>query len=144
MALIVLTSGAIVYRLASGPSTEPRPVDRPATGVATTLAATTSTGRSGVYYLPPGSESGSVPLMVALHGTGGKGSAMLARLRPIAERERFIVVAPDSVSVAGAWLVARGAQGVGISVRDVCAAGYRREPAIVSAPSAICEARRTS
>jgi len=44
--------------------------------------------------------------MVSFHGTGGKGSLMILRLQALAEREGFMVLAPDSVSVAGVWSVA--------------------------------------
>ena len=76
-----------------------------------TLTASTSTGRRGVYYLPRNPEGRALPVLVMLHGTGGTGSGVLARLRPVAETEKFIAVAPDSVSVAGVWLVEPGARG---------------------------------
>lgn len=119
--LVVLASAAIVYRFAFNPPAGLRPAHRSATGGVEAIAATTSTGRSGAYYLPPDWDSGTLPLMVALHGTGGKGAGILARLRALAERERFVIVAPDSVSIAGAWLVARGAHGVTEDHRHVMA-----------------------
>lgn len=73
-----------------------------------TTQATTSTGRRGGYYLPQDYPSHTLPLLVILHGTGGKGAAMIYRLsvlRALAEREKFIVIAPDSVSVVGVWVV---------------------------------------
>jgi poly(3-hydroxybutyrate) depolymerase len=70
-----------------------------------TNTSSTTTGRHGAYYLPPHHESGALPLLIVLHGTGGKGADILVRLRTIAERERFIVIAPDSASITGAWLV---------------------------------------
>src|SRR5215468_10959991 len=76
------------------------------------LRTTTSTGRQGAYYIPRASASEALPVLVFLHGTGGKGSTAVARLRELAERERFIAIAPDSVSVAGTWLVDPRAQGV--------------------------------
>ena len=75
------------------------------TGTVRMIQTTTSTGRQGAFYLPPGHESRTLPLVVLLHGTGGKGSLMLLRLRVLAEREGFIVAAPDSVNVAGVWTV---------------------------------------
>ena len=69
------------------------------------VKAATSTGRGGVYYLPRGHESRALPLLVVLHGTGGKGSLAIARVRALAEREGFIALAPDSVSVAGVWVL---------------------------------------
>ena len=70
-----------------------------------TIQSSTTTGRHGAYYLPRDYESGALPLLIILHGTGGKGADVLVRLRTIAERERFIVIAPDSASITGAWLV---------------------------------------
>jgi predicted esterase len=77
------------------------------TGITHTVKAATSTARQGAYYLPSDYESRSLPLMVSFHGTGGKGSLMILRLQALAEREGFIVLAPDSVSVAGVWSVAQ-------------------------------------
>jgi poly(3-hydroxybutyrate) depolymerase len=76
--------------------------------VTRTIQAKTSTARQGAYYLPGTYESRSLPLLVGFHGTGGKGSLMILRLQALAEREQFIVLAPDSVSVAGVWSVAQG------------------------------------
>jgi poly(3-hydroxybutyrate) depolymerase len=73
-----------------------------------TLQVATSTGRRGVYYLPRGYEARSLPLLVMLHGSRGKGSVVALRLIDLAEREGFIIVAPDSVSAAGAWLIGTG------------------------------------
>lgn len=75
------------------------------TGQTRTVQAATSTGRQGVYYLPRGHESRALPLFVFFHGTGSKGSLAMLRLRPPAEQEGFIALAPDSVSVAGVWMV---------------------------------------
>jgi len=75
------------------------------------LQATTSSGRQGAYYLPRDHAARPLPLLVFLHGTGGKGSTALLRFRALAERERFIAVAPDSVSTAGVWLVQHGTTG---------------------------------
>jgi poly(3-hydroxybutyrate) depolymerase len=65
----------------------------------------TSTGRQGAYYLPRGHESRALPLLVFFHGTGGKGSLAILRLQAPAEQEGFIVLAPDSASVSGVWIV---------------------------------------
>ena len=84
-----------------------------------TLRTTTSTGRQGAYYIPQASASEALPLLVFLHGSGGKGSTALLKLRDLAERERFIAIAPDSVSVAGTWLVDPRADGVTEDYRHV-------------------------
>lgn len=140
LSFIVLGAGATVaYRRVVVSSARVSPLDRGRIGTVATMRATTSTGRQGAYYLPPDYESAMLPLVVFLHGTGGKGSIMILRLRGLAERERFIAVAPDSVSVAGAWLVAYGRQAatedhrhVMASVREVLALpGVRIDPAQV-------------
>ncbi len=70
------------------------------------VQAATSTGRQGAaYYLPRGYESRALPLLVFFHGTGGTGSLAILRLQALAEQEGFIVLAPDSVSVSGVWMV---------------------------------------
>jgi poly(3-hydroxybutyrate) depolymerase len=83
------------------------PVDAEAggTGLTRAVQAATSTGRQGAYYLPRGYESLALPLLVFFHGTGGKGSVAILRLQALAEQEGFIVLAPDSVSVSGVWMV---------------------------------------
>jgi len=108
------------------------------------VQAVNSTGRNGAYYLPRGYESRVLPLLVLLHGTGGKGSLAIARLQTLAEREGFIALAPDSVSVAGVWVVGQrpgettedrrhvmacvrevlAAPGVRVDVSHVLAAGF--------------------
>src|SRR5262245_45646491 len=75
------------------------------TGLTRDVKASTSTGRKGAYYLPSGYESRALPLLIFLHGTGSKGSLAIRRLGALAEKERFIALAPDSVSVAGVWIV---------------------------------------
>jgi poly(3-hydroxybutyrate) depolymerase len=60
------------------------------------LATKNDIGRSGAYYVPAHPERGPLPLVVALHGTNGAGGSMVGSLRPLADANRFIVVAPDS------------------------------------------------
>jgi poly(3-hydroxybutyrate) depolymerase len=60
------------------------------------LTTTNSAGRTGAFYLPADFASSPLPLLVAIHGTGGVGASMVSLLRPAADRYRFIVVAPDS------------------------------------------------
>jgi poly(3-hydroxybutyrate) depolymerase len=74
-------------------------------GATRTVQAAASTGRQGAYYLPQGYESRALPLLVFFHGTGSKGSLAIRRLGALAEKEGFIALAPDSVSVAGVWIV---------------------------------------
>jgi predicted esterase len=54
--------------------------------------------RGGVYYVPPTLDAAKpAPLIVMLHGAGGHGERSYGLLRAFADRENFIVVAPDSV-----------------------------------------------
>lgn len=55
-----------------------------------------SSGRSGSYYIPPGSRLHAIPLLVVFHGSGGSGRDVLALLRDLAKKRRFAIVAPDS------------------------------------------------
>jgi len=101
---LVLIVGVGVARFGV-PWNRERPPDTRPRGTERTIVATTQTGRNGAYYLPSNYESEALPLLVILHGTNGKGSFMVLRLRGFADRERFIVVAPDSVNPAGVWAV---------------------------------------
>jgi polyhydroxybutyrate depolymerase len=55
--------------------------------------------RSYVIHLPPVSGSAPHPLLLLLHGGGGRGKGMarLTRIEPIADRAGFIVVYPDGI-----------------------------------------------
>jgi len=104
--LAVFTAGvgpirASVLAWSSGPAD----AEADGTGVTRAVQAATSTGRQGAYFLPRGYESRALPLLVFFHGTGGKGSLAILRLQALAEQEGFIVLAPDSVSVSGVWMV---------------------------------------
>lgn len=104
LALAVAGGTLVVYRRHGGPSRPTEPPDPGPPGTVRTTLATTTTGRRGAYYIPRDHASPR-PLLVMLHGTGGTGSAMILRLRALAERERFVALAPDSESVAGVWRV---------------------------------------
>ena len=105
--LLVLLAGgaALIARRVFVPPGRGGPGNSGQTGITRTVRATATTGRQGAYYLPRDYQTRALPLLVMLHGTGGKGSLMLLRLRAPAERERFIAIAPDSVNIAGVWLV---------------------------------------
>jgi len=60
------------------------------------LTTTNASGRAGAFFLPAGYASQRLPLMVAIHGTGQHGAAMVDLFREAAQREKFIVAAPDS------------------------------------------------
>ncbi|NNU34644.1 prolyl oligopeptidase family serine peptidase [Mucilaginibacter sp. S1162] len=54
--------------------------------------------RSFATYLPPGNKTSKMPLVISLHGgfASPKGMFHLADFRPVADREKFIVVCPAS------------------------------------------------
>jgi poly(3-hydroxybutyrate) depolymerase len=110
---LALAAGALVVsrrRLISEPYVSP--AVRSQTGPTRIVQTATSTGRHGAYYLPRDYQSRALPVLVFLHGTGGKGSRMILRLSALAEREDFIAIAPDSVNVTGVWLADQGTGGV--------------------------------
>jgi poly(3-hydroxybutyrate) depolymerase len=108
VALLLVALGGVTYvesvRVLA-PSGRPRAAEGSRAGVVRAVQARTSSGRQGTYFLPSHYETRVLPLMVGFHGTGGTGSLMILRLQGIAEREGFIVLAPDSASVAGVWVV---------------------------------------
>jgi poly(3-hydroxybutyrate) depolymerase len=122
-------------------SSGPAGAEAGGTGVTRAVQAATSTGRQGAYYLPRGGESRALPLLVFFHGTGGKGSLAILRLQALAEHEGFIVLAPDSVSISGVWMVGQrpgetteDRRHVMACVREVLAApGVRVDPGRVLA-----------
>ena len=86
--------GAILWRYALASQTD---LDAFLPGTTGTLWTKNSAGRSGAYFLPSGYNGRPLPLLVAIHGTNlGSGEAMVRFFREAAEREKFIVVAPDS------------------------------------------------
>jgi predicted esterase len=74
------------------------------------LSTKNRSDRSGAYFIPEGA---SLPLLVALHGSGGNGSGAVQAFRGLALQRRFAVVAPDSGFIAEAgtytWYVAHKA-----------------------------------
>jgi polyhydroxybutyrate depolymerase len=54
--------------------------------------------RSFSTYIPPNNKTGKMPLVISLHGgfASPKGMFHLANFRPVADREKFIVVCPAS------------------------------------------------
>src|SRR5262245_37442000 len=103
------------------------------------VQAATSTARHGAYYLPSNYDARGLPLMVAFHGTGGTGSLMVRRLQTIAEREGFIALAPDSVSVAGVWSFGQRSDEVTEDYRHVmeCVREVMRAPGVRVDPARV-------
>ena len=63
------------------------------------LRTTSSSGRSGAYYIPtltPAARSAPLPLLVFLHGTGGNGDDGVRAFRSLADERGFAVLAPES------------------------------------------------
>jgi predicted esterase len=60
------------------------------------LLTLNSFGRGGSYYLPPKFENKPKPLMVAYHGQGSAGDAMVGAFSKLAKEFGFIIVAPSS------------------------------------------------
>jgi poly(3-hydroxybutyrate) depolymerase len=98
IAVLIQTANCVHGRAASGPVEPPTASTAPERSLPRegALAATNSAGRKGAFYLPSGYASRNLPLLVAIHGTGGSGQGMVAAFRTLAEHDRFIVVAPDS------------------------------------------------
>jgi phospholipase/carboxylesterase len=67
--------------------------------------------RDGVIWLPP-RVAGPVPLMVLLHGAGGRGANMLRRIESFAAEAGVAILAPDSRQ--GTWDVIRDAFGLDV------------------------------
>jgi predicted esterase len=64
--------------------------------VAGMLTHKNSADRSGAFYLPPQPEGVRIPVLVAIHGTGGSGRGMIAGFRSLAETRHIALVGPDS------------------------------------------------
>lgn len=88
----------VIAMVAAGVVVIPRLLSRPAERAAPPAKLTTknSAGRDGAYFLPSHYEGQKLPLLVALHSSSSSGASMVEWLRESAERERFIIVAPDS------------------------------------------------
>jgi predicted esterase len=65
------------------------------------IAVQNASGRSGAYYIPRGSASKPVPVLVILHGSGGSGQGAIDGLRELANRRHFAIIAPDSRELPG-------------------------------------------
>lgn len=59
-----------------------------------------SVGKSGYYYLPTGYNLKTMPLMFSFHGTNYHGIDMINEFKGLAEKYKFILVAPDSSRVS--------------------------------------------
>jgi len=80
----------------------------PSAALEGTLSTKNRSERSGSFFIPDGT---ALPLLVALHGSGGSGAGILAAFKASAARRKFAIVAPDCgfIPEAGTytWYVAR-------------------------------------
>jgi len=95
----VVIGGIVTFRALQ--SWEPRvsvapTVERGVPGIIGRLKTANAAGRTGAYYLPSDYAAAPRPLLVIFHGQGISGSVVLPLLYDESEREKFIVVAPDS------------------------------------------------
>ena len=91
----------------------PPPTAEKASSREGTLTATNSVGRTGAFYLPSGYASQRLPMLVAIHGTGGDGRGMVRLSMPdvAVDRARVLVAghsggastAPYEASVDGLY-----------------------------------------
>ena len=66
-------------------------------------------GRDALLHVPPSAADAALPLLVLLHGAGGRGAGILRRLQPFVNDAGVAVLAPDSR--AQTWDVIQGGFG---------------------------------
>lgn len=73
--------------------------------------------RQALLHVPaPAAAERPAPLVVALHGAGGRAARMLAELRPMADRYGFLLLAPQSRRQS--WDVIAGGYGPDVELLD--------------------------
>ncbi len=78
-------------------------------------------GRDGLLYVPAGyAPDRPPPLVVLLHGAGGDARDILSVLRPHADAQGLLLLAPDSRQ--GTWDVIRGGYGPDVAFLDAALA----------------------
>jgi len=135
--LVAVAVGAtVVWRSCLGPGgAGVLSIGSSSSGTVGTLVTRNSAGRSGAYFLPSGYEAGPLPLLVAIHGSGSSGAAMVGVFHQEAQKRKFFIVAPDSrVAPNGqySWEVADHAGEITddyVHVRD-CVAELRAMPGV--------------
>jgi phospholipase/carboxylesterase len=76
-----------------------------------------TSGRDGVLYVPASySPDRAAPLVLALHGAGGRGERQVQGWIPHADEKGFVVLAPDSRG--GTWDVVTGDFGADVAFID--------------------------
>lgn len=73
----------------------------------------------GLYYLPEKAPD-PAPLVVALHGAGGKAARTVEHLRPFADQYGFLLVVPQSLRQS--WDLVQGALGPDVEALDAALA----------------------
>ncbi len=137
----VAVGATVVWRSCLGPgATGVLSIGSSSSGTVGTLVTRNSAGRSGAYFLPSGYDKGALPLLVAIHGTGSSGAAMVAVFHQEAQRRKLLIVAPDSrVAPDGqySWEVGDHAGEITddyVHVRD-CVAELRAMPGVQIDPA---------
>ncbi|GAB7193284.1 hypothetical protein NUM3379_39930 [Kineococcus sp. NUM-3379] len=72
--------------------------------------------RDAVLLVPPGLPAGPLPLVIALHGSGGDAAGGLAPLRPLAEEFGLLLLAPASRGPT--WDAVTGGYGPDVALLD--------------------------
>lgn len=73
------------------------------------ISVQTSTGRSGVYFLPKDYRNKKRPAMLLFHGSSIDGSKIARLFGSLARKKRFIIIAPDSTQTFG-WEISLDSQ----------------------------------
>jgi poly(3-hydroxybutyrate) depolymerase len=60
------------------------------------LTTRNASGRSGAFFLPRRAARAPIPVLVALHGQGSDGPAMIPAFRELASTRVFAIIAPSS------------------------------------------------
>ena len=93
---------------------------RPRPTVATSATGTRALGlggaRDAILQMPANAPAAPLPLLVLLHGAGGRGEGVLRRLGPAAEEAGVAVLAPDSRD--STWDAIRGGFGADVTFLD--------------------------
>lgn len=73
-------------------------------------------GRDGVLFVPPNAPADNVPLLVLLHGAGGRGAGILRRLEMFVAEAGIAVLSPDARD--STWDAVRGGFGQDVPFLD--------------------------
>lgn len=120
LALVALTFGNACDATMEWAGNDGRLTARPRSGVMSSARGEQRLGlearRDGVLLVPASVGSDPVPLLLVLHGAGGRGEAVLGRVREAAEASGVVVLAPDSRD--GTWDAVRAGFGADVPFID--------------------------